>query len=96
MICSGTEILYANAQLFNRLTVTKNAVYRIHDRSGMARGLMKRDRGPAEKERKCGRVNSAQSTNWAKVINGPARNQDGSEEAEQGALPAVGCSLHEH
>jgi hypothetical protein len=26
MICSGTDIRYANAQLFKRLTVTKNIV----------------------------------------------------------------------
>lgn len=49
-----------------------------HERSGIARGLRNRDRGPAENERKCGRVKTAHKTNWAKVINGPRwLDQDG-------------------
>lgn len=71
MMWSGTEILYAKAQLFKRLTVTKNEVYISQCRSGIARGLRNMARGPAEKERKCGRVKRAHSMNWAKVIKGP-------------------------
>lgn len=52
MIWSGTEILYANAQLFSILTVMKNKVYAAHDRRGIARALRKRALGPAERERK--------------------------------------------
>lgn len=48
-----------------------------HERSGIARGLRNRDRGPADNEKRCGRVKTAHRTNWAKVINGPRwLNQD--------------------
>jgi hypothetical protein len=63
IMCSGTEIRYANAQLFNRLTVTKNNVYVHQDLRGIARGLRKKARGPADQERKLGIVNSAVVTN---------------------------------
>lgn len=71
IICNGTEILYANAQLFRRFTETKYAVYISHERSGIARGRRKNARGPADRERKWGRVNIAQRMNCANVINGP-------------------------
>lgn len=44
MMCKGTEILYAKAQLFRRLMVTKNAVYTSHERSGITRGWRNSDR----------------------------------------------------
>lgn len=72
-MCSGTEILYANAQLLSRFTLTKYAVYTTHDRSGIARGFRNRARGPAEGDRKVGMVKSAQMANWANVIKGPMR-----------------------
>ena len=59
IMCNGTEILYAKAQLFRRLIVTKNAVYNSHELSGMARGLRNNDRGPADLEKKLGNVNNA-------------------------------------
>lgn len=71
IMCSGTEIRYANAQLFNKLTVTKNNVYAHHDLRGIARGLRKKARGPADQERKLGIVNNATVTNWTKVMRGP-------------------------
>jgi hypothetical protein len=63
MMCNGTEIRYAKAQLFNKLTVTKNSVYIAHDLRGIARGLRKNARAPADHERKLGIVNSAVATN---------------------------------
>lgn len=63
MICKGTEILYANAQLFRRLIVKKNAVYTSHERSGMTRLDMNNDRGPSDIEMKSGRVNRAVTMN---------------------------------
>lgn len=72
-MCSGTEILYANAQLLSRFTLTKYAVYTTHDRSGIARWFRNRARGPAEGDRKLGMVKRAQITNWANVIKGPMR-----------------------
>ena len=71
MICNGTEILYAKAQLFRRLMVTKYAVYISHNRSGMARGFKNNDRGPADIEKKLGYVNSAVRMNCTNVIKGP-------------------------
>lgn len=62
-MCKGTEILYAKAQLFRRLMVTKNAVYTSHERSGITRGLRNSDRGPAESEKKFGDVKRAVSMN---------------------------------
>ena len=63
MMCNGTEILYAKAQLFRRLIVTKKAVYTSHELSGIARGLRNNDRGPAELEKKLGNVNNAVKIN---------------------------------
>lgn len=63
MMCRGTEILYAKAQLFRRLIVRKNAVYISHERSGMARGIRKNDLGPADIEMKFGMVNRAVTMN---------------------------------
>lgn len=73
MMCNGTEILYAKAQLLRRLIVTKYAVYIIHDRSGMARGFKNNDRGPADIEKKFGDVKSAVKMNCTNVIKGPIR-----------------------
>jgi hypothetical protein len=65
-------MLYAKAQLFKRLTVTKNAVYTNHDLNGMTRGLRNNDRGPHDSETKFGKVNTAVTINCAKVIRGPS------------------------
>ena len=71
MMCNGTEILYAKAQLFRRLIVTKYAVYISHERIGIARGFKNNDRGPADIERKFGDVKSAVRMNCTNVIKGP-------------------------
>lgn len=72
MICNGTDIRYAKAQLFSRLTVRKNIVYIDHDRRGITGAFMKNDAAPADHERKLGSVNTETVTNWTKVIKGPA------------------------
>lgn len=63
IICKGTDISNAKAQLFKRLTVIKKKVYIIHDFSGIALSFKKNDRGPADRDKKYGRVSTAMTTN---------------------------------
>lgn len=73
MICSGMEILYENAQLFNTLIETKNAVYMIHDRSGILRLRKKALRHAARDRRSTfsGRVTTEVMRNCNAVMTVP-------------------------
>lgn len=71
MMCSGTEILNRNAELFIRLTVIKNAVNMTHFLMGTVRFLRNNEPGPAEMDTTLGRVRSEVIANWVKVISAP-------------------------